>query len=229
MKSRNCRIRKPFLLTSVLVFLMVIFPATPVWAHKVNVYAYAEGKKIHARAYFSKSAPAKNAQIIVYGLDSVKVLEMKTDDEGECVFDAPFRGDLRIEVQAGEGHIGDYTLKAEELPADLPTYEQWKGLPQERTPGTKNQEPSKTDNAKLQEPNPAGVLIDRKQLEEIVESVVERKIAPIRKMLIEQQAASEQVSLERVIAGLGIIFGVMGVVMYLRSLRRDKPRNSLRG
>lgn len=203
-----------FILTLLFAFLGTLLISSPALAHKVNVYAYAEGRKVHVRAY-TQSAPLKNAQILVCAPDSAKVLETKTDEKGECVFEALFRADLKIEVNAGEGHASNYTLKADELPADLPTYEEWKQMPQKKT----------SDIPPVSQP----ATIDTKEIEQIVESVVECKIAPIRKMLIEQQEASERASFDRVIAGLGIIFGATGVIMYLRSLRRNKPHTSARG
>ena len=203
-----------FALTASVAVLCLFLFASPAFAHKVNVYAYAEGEKVHVRAY-SRSAPVKNAQILVYAPDGAKIFETKTDEKGECVFDALFREDLKIEVNAGEGHIANYLLKADELPANLPTYEEWKNMPQEEGSGAP--------------PVSQPVTVDAKEIEKIVESVVERKIAPLRKMMLEQQEASERASFDRVIAGLGIIFGVTGVIMYLRSRQRGKPRASARG
>jgi nickel transport protein len=208
MRSRSSN----FILTPLFTFLGTLLISSPALAHKVNIYAYAEGKRVHVRAY-TQSAPVKNAQIFVFAPDSAKVLETKIDEKGECVFDALFRADLRIEVNAGEGHTSNYILKADELPADLPTYEEWKQMPQKKT----------SDIPPVSQPAPQApdsISISAKEIEQIVESVVERKIAPIRKMLLEQQEASEKASFDRVIAGLGIIFGVAGVMMYLRSLKR---------
>jgi nickel transport protein len=202
-----------FILTLLFAFLGTLLISSPALAHKVNVYAYAEGRKVHVRAY-TQSAPLKNAQILVYAPDSAKVLETKTDEKGECVFDALFRADLRIELNAGEGHASNYTLKADELPADLPTYEEWK---------------EKSDIPPVSPPAPQApdsISISAKEIEQIVESVVERKIAPLRKMMIEQQEANQQASFDRIIAGLGIIFGATGVIMYLRSVKRKGAHNA---
>jgi nickel transport protein len=196
-----------FILALSLAFLGVLLISSPALAHKVNVYAYAEGRKVHVRAY-TQAAPLKNAQILVYAPDSAKVLETKTDEKGECVFDALFRADLKIELNAGEGHAATYTLKADELPIDLPTYEEWKKMPQEKP----------SDIPPVSQP----AAVDVKEIEQIVESVVERKIAPIRKMLLEQQEASQRATLDRVIAGVCLIFGATGVIMYLRSRKQRK-------
>ena len=203
MRNRNCN----FALTASVALLCLLLSASPALAHKVNIYAYAEGKKVYVRAY-TQSAPLKNAQITVYAADGAKVLETKTDEAGSCTFDALFRTDYRIELNAGEGHTGYYTLKADELSADLPTYEQWKETPQKE----RSDIPSVSQI----------VAVDAKEIEQIVETVVERKIAPLRKMMLEQQEASQRASFDRVIAGVGIIFGAMGVIMYLRSLKHKR-------
>ena len=60
------------------------------------------------------------------------------------------------------------------------------------------------------------------EIEKVVDKVVEKKIAPIRKMLLEQKEDQQQASLERIIAGIGIIFGVAGIAVLLREKLRKK-------
>jgi hypothetical protein len=184
---------------------VVNLPPPPVYTgrqppepRKVRICAHAEGRKVRVRAH-TQSAPLMNVQIFVYAPDGAKILEAKTDENGECVFVALFCADLRIELNAVESHSTNYILKAEELPADLPEYEEWKNLR------------------------------ERNKIGRIVESVVESKIAPLEKKMMTGQQPSQTASYDRLIAALGIIFGVMGLIMYLRSLRRGRPRTEARG
>jgi nickel transport protein len=192
--------------------------ATPAFAHRVKVFAYVEGDMVHVRGYFSRKSPAKNCKITVFTAAGTELLTGRTDDKGRFTFKATVKADLKIKLDAGEGHSAYYTLKADELPD---------GLSEQTAP------PEKNDKKKQRAENePASGTAgnekestfpqDMETLERIVEKAVGRKLAPIREMLIEQKQRSEDAVFEKALAGIGIIFGIMGIIMYFHSRSRRK-------
>jgi nickel transport protein len=207
-----------------LVPAVVISTASVAWAHKVNVYAYAEEDTVYVRGYFSKN-PARNCRVLVFAPDGTQLVEGKTDQKGEFKFKSPVRADLRIQIIAGEGHTNSYTLEAGELSEKLPMLAEWKGKPPPAPGEDSDSEIHKQPTPDSPPPEeeqqlPPGVTL--RQVEEVVDAVVERKVAPLRKMLLEQQESAQGATFERVLAGLGIIFGLMGLTLYLRSIWRDR-------
>ena len=200
-----------------LASLVIMLTTVPAWAHKVNVYAYAEGETVHVRGYFSKN-PAKNCVVIVTAPDGTRLVTGKTDEKGEFVFKAPIRADLIIKIVAGEGHTNSYVIKAEDLPGDLPQLGEKKTATPDMQEDSIRKEPQ---NESAEKPE---IRFSLQEIEGIVEKVAERKLAPIRKMLLEQQEKSKSASFEKVLAGLGIIFGLMGLTMFLRSIWHNKKQ-----
>lgn len=211
------------LLGACLLLACILAPLSPAWAHKVNVYAYAEGDTVHVRGYFSKG-PARNCAIRVYGPDGSLLVEGKTDENGEFAFRPTLRTDLKIVIVAGEGHTNSYPIGADELPDSLPAPEAENATTQE-APGPESTADPKPPTPKDEDGGKSldnGTALKLDDIEKTVDKIVERKVAPLRKMLLEQQARSEKATFEQVVAGLGIIFGLMGLTMYLRSIWRNR-------
>jgi len=198
----------------VLSIILTIFFCNLLFAHKINLYAYAEGKKVFIRGYFREGSPAKNASIEVFTSDGKKALDLKTDEKGECFFEAPFRTDFLIKIDTGDGHSAEYLLKSSELPSDLPPYK-----------GTFFSEIAKqTTNEQLQNPpkTETALSLSEERLRAIVEEAVERKIAPLRKMVLEIEA-KEGAVFEKILAGIGIIWGFFGFYLFLRmKIKKEK-------
>ncbi len=84
-------------------------------AHKVNVFAYVEGRTVYVESYFPDGSPVAEAAVVVFGTHGKTVAEGKTDNQGLFQFDAPGTAcDLTIEVNASMGHKATYTLKKED-------------------------------------------------------------------------------------------------------------------
>lgn len=58
-----------------------------------------------------------------------------------------------------------------------------------------------------------------------LELVLEQHLAPLRRQLLELQAANSAVTLEKVVAGLGYIAGILGLAVYLHYRQRLKQLN----
>jgi nickel transport protein len=93
--------------------------ATPALAHRVNIFAYAEGNTIHTESKFVPSTPVKQGKILVLDAKTGKeLLTGQTDDQGKFSFAIPSEAkaqkmDLKIVVEAAMGHRGEWLLKAD--------------------------------------------------------------------------------------------------------------------
>ena len=98
---------------SVIFLMLVIFvSASYTFAHKVVLFAYGEGDKVFTESYFSDGKRCQDSRIEVFDSLGNKLLEGKTDNNGEFSFNPPKKTDLRIVLTASMGHKDEYTIPA---------------------------------------------------------------------------------------------------------------------
>jgi nickel transport protein len=100
--------------------LLLALPATSASAHKLKVFAFAEGETIRGLVYFSGNGPAQGTRIQVFDPDGVLLAEATTDREGHFTIIAARRVDHRIGADSGDGHHAEYVVRADELSPALP-------------------------------------------------------------------------------------------------------------
>jgi len=93
---------------------LIVCPA-PALAHKINVFAYAEGRTITGSVYFSGGGKARNAEVKAFGPDGKLLGRTTTDVNGAFTFEAGVICDHTFVVETADGHIARYTVKAGEL------------------------------------------------------------------------------------------------------------------
>ena len=104
---------------AILLILVIGAFTTPALAHRVLVFAYAEGDTIHTESKFIPNDPVRQGKILVMDKKTGKVLLTgKTDDQGKFSFKIPAEAvaqkmDLLIVVEAAMGHRGEWLLKAD--------------------------------------------------------------------------------------------------------------------
>ncbi|MBW2091815.1 MAG: hypothetical protein JRI34_06780, partial [Deltaproteobacteria bacterium] len=180
-----------------LIFLLVTSTA---FAHKVNIFAWIEGDTVYTESYFSGKKKVKNGRVEVFGPDGKKLLEGQTNEKGEFSFKVPQKTDLRIVLTASAGHKNDFILKAEGLPEEIT-----RQAKQEKTPAATSQIPARAD---------------LEQIRAVVEETLDVRLRPIIRALAELKKDSGP-GLTEIIGGIGYIFGIMGLVMYFRSRKKD--------
>ena len=99
----------------ILLTIICTFSTGPVMAHRVTIFAWVEGDKIFTESKFSGGKLVKGGEVIVYNLTGKQLLEGKTDDQGEFSFKIPKMTGMKIVLQAGMGHRGEWTIPASEL------------------------------------------------------------------------------------------------------------------
>lgn len=210
----------------VLIFLLLL-PMSAL-AHRVNVFAYAEGDIIHVEARFQKGVPAQDSEVRVsHAKSGREYLQGKTDGEGRFSFPIPEqaradRADLKILLSAGEGHQNEWILAAGEYlppPAALPAGEKSEKTKVAAANPVRN--PVSTAVAQAAPlPQVAGSVTDcpaAPDVTAVVEAAVERKIAPLRQMMLDSQ--NQDPGLREVVGGIGYLVGIAGLLAYARSRR----------
>ena len=84
-------------------------------AHKVMIFAWVEGDTIYTESKLSGGKKVKEGDVIVYDLQGNRLLEGKTNEQGEFSFKIPKKTSLKIVLQAGMGHRGEWKLPVEEM------------------------------------------------------------------------------------------------------------------
>ena len=192
------------------VFVLLALHAGPGMAHRLNVFAFADGSTIVGSAYFSGGGAPAGAAVTILGPDGAALGETVTDEAGAFSFEAEQRTDHRISVETADGHAADFLMAATELPAGLPTPN-----------GVMSTRAVAVSEAGTREPTgiagAAESAIDEAALEALVARAVQQQIRPLREQLL---AYGDRVRLNDILGGIGYIVGIFGAAAYLLSLRR---------
>ena len=204
-----------------MLLLIILFFITSAHAHKVRVFAYNEGNTIITESVFSGGRAAQNSEIIVRdAVDGSVILTGRTDDKGLFRFTIPDKvqigkPDLKIIVNAGEGHRGEWLLTAEEyLEEEIksdPTGEM------EQAAGKKSAE-----IVSMPEITTQVVTIDEQLLRRVVGEELDKKFTPIKRMLIESR--EQKPTLPNILGGIGYLLGLAGMAAYFKS-RKNSSRS----
>jgi len=182
-----------------LALLLLLVPAAAE-AHRVKVFAVAEGRTISGRVYFPGGGRAKGVTVTFLAPDDTKLGEAVTDGQGEFAFEATVRCDHQAVVDTGDGHRATTTVPADTLDPALP-----------EGPGAAPHDPDATA--------PHAHDATTTDLETVVDRAVARHIRPLREQL---DAYEERRRLHDILGGIGIIFGICGVAAYLLSKRGQR-------
>jgi len=189
------------ILTFIILIIMMI--NIPVFAHKVNVFAYMEGDKIYSESYFNDGKKCVDSKIEVFDNQGNKLLEGLTNAEGAFSFEVPQEdGDLKIVLIASMGHRAEYTISADELGDTVGSVKE-----------------------KLEEPvsvvSPEVSSFDLKEIQSLIEDVLDEKLGPIiREMREIKKSQGDRISPTEIIGGIGYIIGIFGIIAYFLSRKR---------
>ena len=197
----------------ILVFALLV--SAPALAHRVNVFAYAEGGEIVVESSYSKSKKVRFGVIEVQDAVSGRaLLRGTTDAQGVFRFPVPEEvrrsgSGLRILLQAGEGHQNEWTVDAAEFMGESAAAAATPSAPQSGAASG----PVSEGNEAAQAP-----ALTRSDVEEVVAAALDAKLAPIQRELREQGQKGPGV--QEIVGGIGWIFGLIGVAAYFKSRPR---------
>jgi nickel transport protein len=193
------------------VLLLLVAVGLPAQAHKVNMFAYAEGNEVFVEGYFADGKKPKFCEVVVYDSGDKPIVTGKTNEEGQFSFVIPVPGPLRIRLDAGEGHVADYKLAADETAQDSGV--QAGPL----APIEMSKEGSGSDSV-VQSNSGADVAM--------VQKAVGQSLRPVMRALDELK---QRRTISDILGGIGIIMGIGGLFLYLKARKlidNDKSRKT---
>jgi len=206
MNDKEKALRKRFrifrAIFSALVLSLFLADVPVAHAHKVYLFAWVEGDTVYTESYFSGKKKVIGGLVKVLDSSNREILKGKTNEKGEFAFKIPQETDLRIVLESSMGHRAEYLLKADEIT----------GI--ETIPETK------TGDSETKPISSPGSIADIEQIRRLMEQVLDSRLKPISKRLsrIEEEKGP---GLTEIIGGIGFIFGIMGVVLYLRARKKN--------
>lgn len=202
-REAGCFKRSRLMLIVGLVALFLFCSSIPALAHRVYIYAWVEGNTVSTESYFSGGVKVNNGLVQVFDLNGKKLLEGHTNSKGEYSFQVAGKSGLRIVVNASMGHRGEYVLKADEFGgADAPETGKEQAVKVKKTGSDSSQQ----------------VNVD--QLQKWVEEALDSRLRPIARSIAKLQEKNGP-GLTEVVGGIGYIFGIMGLLLYFRSRKRQ--------
>ncbi|GBE15425.1 hypothetical protein BMS3Abin14_01489 [bacterium BMS3Abin14] len=192
---------------AVLCVAFLLLTVVPVSAHKVNIYAYEEGGKIHTESYFVDGTPARDSQVTAYDGKGKVVAEGRTDDEGVFVFPVEHPENLRIVLEASMGHRNEILLSA----ADTVSSEA----------GSMSQQGNNPPGVKSGSLYSAPDGSRDTSLNRAVERALDRRLGSMNESILKIERAMEKPSLSKVLGGLGYIIGLAGAFLWGLSRKRS--------
>ncbi len=203
---------------AVLVASMLVLADVPfAWAHKVNMFAFAEGAEIYVEGYFSDGKRARNSAVKVYDSQDRLLVEGRTDDEGQFTFPIPVEDDLRISLDAGMGHRTEYRLSRAELSGGLEdgTVAQVAAAALAGGPSgarAEQQGAPAADSVSETACPASGGAVD----EAAIRRAVGEAIRPLMRSISELQ---ERRGFSDIVGGIGFIVGIVGLFFYFKAKR----------
>jgi nickel transport protein len=201
-----------------LVLLVLCIFSTPALAHRVLVFAYAEGDTIFTESKFIPNDPVRQGKILVQDATTGQTLLTGTTDEaGKFSFKIPAQAaaqkmDLKIVAEASMGHRGEWLLKAANYLS---------GAQAAGTPASAAATPAPATIPAPAASAPAAAksgTVDQQALEAALNKALERQLAPINEKLTD--LTIHRTTLPDILGGIGYILGLCGVGAYFMSKRQ---------
>jgi nickel transport protein len=167
--------------------------APPALAHKLKVFAGAEGDAIVGSAYFAGGGAATDSPGVITGVDGREIARFRTDATGGFRAPVAARQSYRVAVDSGDGHVAEATVAAEELAPALPA-----------AADVATAAPA---------PAPTGVPAE-------IEAAVARQILPLRRQI---DAMEDRARFSDIMGGVGTIFGLCGIAAWWSAKRGKRP------
>ena len=200
-------------LVSIIIIPILIGICSQAHAHRVNLFAWYDGKMILAEGYFSGGNKAMDSAVLVFDSGGKEVYHGMTDKKGEFSFKPPGNGEYRLVLEAGMGHRAEALVSVQGTESGPAAPEAGQaGLQIAESPEPKGAGQAAKDAHK------GTVALTSAEFEQILD----RKLNPIKEQLLRLAEQGDKVGFRDVVAGLGYIAGLMGLAMYLTQKKREK-------
>lgn len=184
-----------------LVLLIGLLISSGAEAHRLSVFAAAEGDRIVGSAYFAGGHPAQGARVLIQDEAGTVLATMTPDPSGRFSYQVRAPTTYLVVVEGGDGHRAEWRVGADEFAGAG------------AVPAAEPPSPSVT-------PVSAAAVdgdVVSPALLAAIETAVARQVRPLREELA---AAEERVRLHDVLGGLGWILGLAGLGLWWTRRRR---------
>ncbi len=205
--------------TTIMVLLFSLLLGGTARAHKVVVFAWLAGDRVFTESKFSGGRRVKAGKIEVFDQDGKLLLTGTTDGEGKYDFPLPAARELKIVLNAGMGHRGEWRVSAAEIKAAREGGAATAAAP--ATAANAAAAPATTPADAAPGGRPEIVTLDRRELQHLIADELDRKLEPVMRLLTE--AREHRPSLTDIIGGIGYIIGLVGLAAYFRYRRPSPP------
>ncbi len=198
--------------------MIILFSlAGPAAAHRVMVFAWVNGNTIHTESKFSGGHKVKAGKIDVFDPQGKLLLSGKTNDQGKFSFPIPQSTTLKIVLNAGMGHRGEWTISKNEITNAIPT--------NTTTPARENTAGERVNSAAgakktVIRPAATETTLSADEIKAVVEKALDHKLEPVYRMLAESR--EHKPTITDVIGGIGYIIGLVGLAAYMHARRQQK-------
>lgn len=218
--------RLPAMVPTIVLAAFGLLWAGAALAHKVNVFAVAEGGVVSGEGYFSGGAKAQSVPVEIHDASGAVVAQGVTEKDGTFKIFLPSHVSppLKIVLKAGDGHQNDFTLTANDLagqgaPAPAPT-----ASAQAQSTGPASASPAAGSGQSFASASASGSsapsLLDEARLTALVEAAVaksvDEKLAPLRLQLARMAEQDQSAHMRDIIGGIGWIIGLVGIAAWFK-------------
>lgn len=180
-------------------------------AHKLKVFAFADGARIDGSAYFTGGSGAVGARFRVEDGEGNVLAEFEPAGDGSFSYMAEGVFDHVVIADTGDGHRARWRIEAAELET---------GFPHAADPGRV------VDTASAGSTESSSEVSDKTSaepdvgLQAAIERAVSRQIHPLREELIRTRDA---LRLADILGGIGYLFGIAGLALWWHARRARRP------
>jgi len=189
------------------------------FAHKVIVFAWVEGDIVHTESKFNGGKKAINAPIEVFDALGNKLLEGKTNENGEFSFKAPQKTEMKIVLIAGMGHRGEWTITSDEFGEEIEKNSEIQ--PSQKSDSAQTSLMTKS-NMVSEQNNSICPCLTSEAIQIIVEKTLDKKMKPLVTKINKLLAPDSSPDISDIFAGIGYIFGLMGIGAYFNYRRKKE-------
>ncbi len=199
-----------FGLPALLLSLNFSLPAN---AHNLKLFGSVEGRTISGYAYYSGGGRPVGVTVFLLGPAGEHLGEVVTSDKGEFEIEAPFKADLLLTLNTGDGHTASWQLTAGEFPDDLARLK----APAVASPRTGNEEePSgRTKDCLFPERGFSPV-----ELQKLVTVAVSGAIKPLQQQINLYRSQLDdyenKIRIHDILGGIGYILGMAGLFIIIK-------------
>lgn len=216
-------------------FIITCLLTTTAFAHRVNIFAWAEGTTIHTESFFSSGSKAQNSTVTATDKKTGKVIAKGiTNSNGEWSF--PLSADaikskdpIIVTLDAGQGHAGSWTLQAEDF-ADTATEQPASTNTIAPTTDTKVQASSQPSSRTIEQPSKqntttpaATVTLTKTELDTLIRTAVRQELIPIKAQVakLNAQILQPATNMKDIFGGIGYILGLLGLAAFMQYRKKS--------